>query len=175
MKKRICKAVRVLCLVLAAVFTLGITVFAEPQVQIQTTVPKMHTVTVKADGAAVCVNGKTADVFTVERFAQPEFVLCPDADRVVKKLTFNGVDVTADMIDGRYTAEPIYCDSVLCVETAPVAANDQNQDSASPASSSAPRTGGRTNYTLWISLLLMSCGGIAGVMLKAHRAKKRTS
>ena len=102
-------------------------------VEITTTVPTTHTITVdRVDGAAVFFNGQSGTTFTVDRFDQMQLLICPDSGRVLTRVLVNGADVTASVQDGSYTLPAVYEDLTLQVET------DAAPQAASPASTPAP-------------------------------------
>ena len=102
-------------------------------VEITTTVPTTHTITVdRVDGAAVFFNGQSGTNFTVDRFDQLQLLICPDSGRVLTRVLVNGEDVTA-LVQGGYYTLPAACeDLTLQVETTAA------PQAASPASTPAP-------------------------------------
>lgn len=102
-------------------------------VEITTTVPTTHTITVaRVDGAAVFFNGQSGTTFTVDRFDQLQLLICPDSGRVLTRVLVNGEDVTA-LVQGGYYTLPAACeDLTLQVETTAA------PQAASPASTPAP-------------------------------------
>lgn len=115
-------------------------------VEITTTVPTTHTITVdRVDGAAVFFNGQSGTTFTVDRFDQLQLLICPDSGRVLTRVLVNGEDVTA-LVQGGYYTLPAACeDLTLQVETtaAPQAASPAStpapaQSAARPAKTPAP-------------------------------------
>ena len=102
-------------------------------VEITTTVPTTHTITVdRVDGAAVFFNGQSGTNFTVDRFDRLQLLICPDSGRVLTRVLVNGEDVTALVQDGYYTLPAAYEDLTLQIETTAA------PQAASPASTPAP-------------------------------------
>lgn len=84
---------------------------------IGTTVPRCHTVTVTADGAAVFYEGTAVTVFAADRLSTPEIVIRPDSGRTVKQVLLNDEDITSRIRGGRYTFAPVCADQSLTVMT----------------------------------------------------------
>ena len=102
-------------------------------VEITTTVPTTHTITVdRVDGAAVFFNGQSGTNFTVDRFDRLQLLICPDSGRVLTRVLVNGEDVTALVQGGYYTLSAACEDLTLQVETTAA------PQAASPASTPAP-------------------------------------
>lgn len=115
-------------------------------VEITTTVPTTHTITVdRVDGAAVFFNGQSGTNFTVDRFDQLQLLICPDSGRVLTRVLVNGEDVTA-LVQGGYYTLPAACeDLTLQVETtaapqaaSPVSTPAPAESAARPAKTPAP-------------------------------------
>lgn len=125
------------------------------------TVPNDHTITVVADGAAVSVDGKSGDSFTVDRQATPKLLIKANNGRAVKSVMLGDVDVTDKLRDGYLALDPVYMDLTLTVTT------------VEAAKTNSPQTGDITNLGLWIILLLI--GGGATITLAVYDRKKRVA
>ena len=179
------KKLTVLLCALALLCGLCLPVFADSTVQITTTVPSTHTITVaQADGAAVTCNGQSGTTFTVERLSQPQLLVRPDSGRVLTRVLVNGADVTASVQDGSYTLPAVYEDLTLQVETAaapqtatptPQATTPPAQTTASPAQTAAPtfripQTGDAARPALFLVLAL--CSAVLLVLLWRKKDKE---
>ena len=186
------KKLTVLLCALALLCSFCLPVFADSTVQITTTVPSTHTITVaQADGAAVTCNGQSGTTFTVERLSQPQLLVRPDSGRVLTRVLVNGADVTASVQDGSYTLPAVYEDLTLQVETAaapqattppaqattssPQATTSPAQTTTSPAQTAAPtvripQTGDAARPALFLVLAL--CSAVLLVLLWRKKDKE---
>ena len=172
------KKLTVLLCALALLCGLCLPVFADSTIQITTTVPSTHTITVaQADGAAVTCNGQSGTTFTVERLSQPKLLVRPDSGRVLTRVLVNGADVTASVQDGSYTLPAVYEDLTLQVETAaaPQATTSSPQATTPPAQAAAPtfripQTGDAARPALLLVLAL--CSAVLFVLLWRKKGKK---
>ncbi|MGN1473479.1 MAG: carboxypeptidase-like regulatory domain-containing protein [Eubacteriales bacterium] len=111
------KKITTLLLSLLLLCGMSMTAFAE-DVDISTTVPESHHITVVADGAEVFCGGGSGGSFTVGRLAAPTTVLIrADSGKTVKQVLLNGEDITSQIKGGYYTLAPVYEDKTLTVIT----------------------------------------------------------
>ncbi len=139
----------ILCLCLLSV--LSMTAFAQG-VTVSTEVPN-HTLTVVAEKATVTINGVERDEYELERQSTPTIKIVPDKNRGIVSVKVNGVDVTRQLISGRFTLDPVIEDLELVVDTAII---------------TSPATGDTSYIFLWVGLMAVSA---IGVLLLIRRKK----
>ena len=140
---------------LLLLFGMSTTAFAA-DVSISTAVPDSHTLTVTADHAQVFCQGQTGGRFEIERLSEPTLLIRPENGYRVLKVTLNGEDITASVIGGYYTLEPVYEDKTLTVETEVSPADTDSMhdisgtvadEDGSPISGATVNIGGHTGVT----------------------------
>jgi hypothetical protein len=115
---------------LLLLFGLSTTAYAEDAV-ISTTVPNNHIVTIETEGGQVTADGVICgETLAVERQKEQTYQFLPDDGKTLESVTYNGEDVTAQVVDGTFTAPAIIADSTLKVvfKDAPASENEE-QDS----------------------------------------------
>jgi len=144
-----------LLLMLLLLFGMSTTAFAA-DVSISTAVPDSHTLTVTADHAQVFCQGQTGGRFEIGRLSEPTLLIRPENGYRVLKVTLNGEDITASVIGGYYTLEPVYEDKTLTVETEVSPADTDSMhdisgtvadEDGSPISGATVNIGGHTGVT----------------------------
>ena len=144
-----------LLLMLPLLFGMSTTAFAA-DVSISTAVPDSHTLTVTADHAQVFCQGQTGGRFEIGRLSEPTLLIRPENGYRVLKVTLNGEDITASVIGGYYTLEPVYEDKTLTVETEVSPADTDSMhdisgtvadEDGSPISGATVNIGGHTGVT----------------------------
>jgi hypothetical protein len=111
-------------------FGLSTTACAEDAV-ISTTVPNNHIVTIETESGQVTADGVICgDTLVVERQKEQTYQFLPDDGKTLESVAYNGEDVTAQVVDGTFTAPAIIADSTLKVvfKDAPIS-GDEEQDS----------------------------------------------
>ena len=112
--------------------TCSVTAFAaEPEAEetntvISVTVPDSHKITVTAENAKVFYEGVSGEEFIVERLSEPRLLIRAESGKVIKSVTLNGADVTAELHGGYLDLAPVYEDKEITVTTEdePVAPKD---------------------------------------------------
>ena len=94
----------------------SISVLAD-DVQVSTKVPSSHKLTASADGAKVFFEGLEGTEFTVERLSEPRILIRAESGKVIKSISLDGKDVTAELDGGYLTLAPIYEDKTLTITT----------------------------------------------------------
>ncbi|MBS5480190.1 MAG: carboxypeptidase regulatory-like domain-containing protein [Clostridiales bacterium] len=144
-----------LLLMLLLLFGMSTTAYAA-DVSISTAVPDSHTLTVTADHAQVFCQGQAGGRFEIGRLSEPTLLIRPENGYRVSKVTLNGEDITASVIGGYYTLEPVYEDKTLTVEAevSPAATNSMHDisgtvadEDGSPIPGAAVDIGGHTGVT----------------------------
>lgn len=143
------KKIAVFLLCLSMLSASAVTAYAEDsevntasgEATIGTEVPDSHKITVTVTGNAdVTLDGKTGTEFEVERLSEPVIEIKAKDGEKITKVTLNGEDITAQIVDGKYTLPPIYEDGAydVQVETEALPADDSSgPDSSKPDSSSS--------------------------------------
>ena len=84
---------------------------------ISVVVPESHIITVSTEGARVFYEGVDGEEFVVERLSEPRLLVRAESGKVIKSVTLNGEDVTAELNGGYLDLVPVYEDKVLTVTT----------------------------------------------------------
>lgn len=173
------------------------------EVSVETTVPKTHSAVLLITGeGTVTVNG---DPYTVQdkemklqipRLEETTWTFTPAEGYVVKRVLYNGTDVTAELTGKTYTAAPVNEDGTR-VEVTFVKGQDGSgtddrkpgTDSGQPGTGSGSgtaggqqsggsgktgnvKTGDETNPGLFIGIMAVSIAAAAGCMTAGRRKKK---
>ena len=103
--------------------TCSVTAFAEDledevtNTVITVTVPDTHKITVTAENAKVFYEGVSGEEFTVARLSSPRLLIRAESGKVIKSVTLNDVDVTAELHGGYLDLASVYEDKVITVTT----------------------------------------------------------
>lgn len=92
----------------------------EETVNVTTTVPDGLALKVMAANVRICIDGITAESFTITRQDTPTLELIPAEDFYIQAVYINGEDVTGRVKDGCLTLDPVFEDLELVVLTQPV-------------------------------------------------------
>ncbi len=149
--KKILAIIFVLCLLCS-----GMGVFAAENSVITTSVPNTHQITVTGDNVKVNVGDVSGEILEVDRLTETTLKIVPDKGYAITKVLYDGVDVTANVVDGKLKIEGIYKDGALTVETEKL-----------PEKPIAPSTGDRFNLALFSLLMLVSTA--MAIMLLKHK------
>ena len=104
---------------------------AEPETEetntvISVTVPDSHKITVTTENAKVFYEGVSGDSFTAPRLSTPRLLIRAESGKVIKTVTLNDLDVTAELHGGYLDLDAVYEDKEIIVTTEdePVAPKD---------------------------------------------------
>ncbi len=145
---------------------------------ISTEVPETHRITVKFEGdGSFKLNGQEGESFDVERLSEPEIEIIPNAGKKITKVLANGVDITSELVDGKYKLEPVFEDReiVIRLETedipsTPDDADDKGSDKKDGKNDGKnPGTGDENNPLMLFALAGISMAGY--VMILRQRKK----
>ena len=179
------KKIAVFLLCLSVLSASAVTAYAEEndantapgEATIGTEVPDSHKITVTVTGNAnVTLDGKSGTEFEVERLSEPVIEIKAKDGEKITKVTLNGEDITAQIVDGKYTLPPIYEDGAYDVqvetEALPVESSESTPEStaeskaesksANTDSSKAASTAGTSNPVTGV-IGTVSVGGLAAL------------
>lgn len=117
--------------VLCSVLLLGLVcmpVMAE-ETELTASVPYVHTVTIESAGGRIVSGDKVCgEQISVDRQDSQVYMIIPDPGKTLKRLLYNGTDVTDQVKNNRFTAPSLVRDAVLTAEYEDAAASpDENK------------------------------------------------
>lgn len=98
------------------------------EIELAVSIPSEHTVTIESTGGRIVSEGKVCgEQISVERQNSQVYTIIPDPGKVLKCLLYDGVDITEQIKNNRFTAPELVRDAVLIAEfeDAPAAPDDE--------------------------------------------------
>ena len=145
---------------------------------ISTEVPETHRITVKFEGdGSFKLGGQDGNSFDVERLSEPEIEIIPDVGKKITKALANGVDITSELVDGKYKLKAVFEDGeiIIRIETEDISstpddADDKGNDKKDGKNDGKnPGTGDENNPLMLFALAGISMAGY--VMILRQRKK----
>lgn len=132
---------------------------------ITTVVPSTHTLTIEISGKGiVSVTGKQYSKTTeiqIPRLSAPLIEMKAAENYQLDSVYFNGMDITNQFSDNKWTMPDIISDAILIVDF--------------ESESGIPTTGDTSNICLWLILMLLALLGLIVCFWLYRKSKKRTT
>ncbi len=151
----------------------GIIAAAAPE--IETRVPLTHTVTLQVIGSgSVRTGDKTISrKLVLSRRETALYTLQPDDNAEFCRLYYNGREVTDQVEEGCFLADPITCDSEMTAVFTSVKPPEEGQERGMPIPDKGAVSTGDRSYVGWLLGTALIAVGVIGILLYLGYAKRR--